>query len=632
MRINSSASLGISNGMAQTSRLIERSLQRLSTGKRVNSARDDVAGYSTIVGLESKIRGIQQANLNINQSIGLLQTADAAISVQSDIVQRMREISVQAANGTLSSSDRSKLNNELNALMDEFNRITNETEFGGIKLLDGSFGTKTMQIGAGENDSLDVTLSSLQASSAFSKTIGAGTFKSVVTISVGTVNDDNALADMDGDGDLDIITADDDGTTISVLKNRGDGTFSPRVTQTGGAAPIKMEVGDLNNDGAIDVVVTDDTANTIEVFINNGDGTLKQRVTYDITEAAATEFKIADVDGDGYNDLVVGTATSSFQVLLNDKDGTFGTAVSYSTTGADYASNNIDVGDFDNDGDIDVFTVDVGNNSGNDGFAQLMINDGSGSFSIGATFDASDATTTINSNVRDINNDGNLDVIASGTGSSNVLVRLGDGAGGFAAAAVTSSLTAGLLDLQLADFNNDGNLDFVGRTTANAYLYSGNGAGTFTVSSTITATNTAEMSVGDVDGDGVVDLMLNASASNAVLFFESNTRVSSALADLTISNVADAQLLTSILDDTLDTLTEERASIGLSMTQLEQAAKYNGSMEEAYTDSRSSIEDADLGLETSELTKNQIMQQAQIAALSQANANMQVVLGLLQQF
>ncbi len=317
--------------MSQTSRLIERSLQRLSTGKRINSPSDDAAGYSVSVGLTSRIRGIQQANLNINEAMGLLQTADAAISSQSDIVQRMRELSVQAANGTLSSADRTKLNNELSTLLDEFNRITNETEFAGTKLLDGSFGTKALQIGAGEDDNFDLELENLQASQIFTKTVGAGTFKSPVTLTVGDENDDNLLADLDGDGDLDLATIEDTGVTLSVFKNNGSGTFAPRVTQAATGAPIEKRGCDVNKDVAIDIVVTDDTANTIEVYVNNGDGTFANRVTYSITEAAGTEFQIADVNGDNYADLIVGTATTSFQVLLNDKDGTFGTAVTTTT-------------------------------------------------------------------------------------------------------------------------------------------------------------------------------------------------------------------------------------------------------------------------------------------------------------
>ena len=126
--------------------------------------------------------------------------------------------------------------------------------------------------------------------------------------------------------------------------------------------------------------------------------------------------------------------------------------------------------------------------------------------------------------------------------------------------------------------------------------------------------------------------MQTDSAQSDLYFFEANTRSQSAVADFNLANVADATLLTTILDDTLDSLTDERANIANAMIRLESAADFNGGQEEALTSAKGSIEDADLGLETSELTRNQIMQQAQIAALSQANANAQAILGLLQNY
>ena len=194
MNINNTSGLGISNQLNQTSRLIARSLQRLSTGKRINSPADDSAGYSVATNLTARIRGLQQANLNINQSVGLLQTADAAVSVQTDIAQKMRELSVSAGNGTLSAGDRAKINSQLNSLLTEFNRISNDTEFNGIKLLDGTFGTKSLTLGDLQGDNLEVSIANLQQSNAFLKTIGTGTSKTAVSYSNGTDPGDTLLS------------------------------------------------------------------------------------------------------------------------------------------------------------------------------------------------------------------------------------------------------------------------------------------------------------------------------------------------------------------------------------------------------------------------------------------------------
>ncbi len=282
--------------------------------------------------------------------------------------------------------------------------------------------------------------------------------------------------------------------------------------------------------------------------------------------------------------------------------------------------------DFTGDGNKDVLVIAA------DGTGQVMVNDGSGAFSQGATFDFSAGTAASTVAVADFNNDGYLDVLSGGSVSTTMTLRTGDGAGGFNTSYTHTAAVAALLDLQAADFNNDGNMDYIARTAANWYMYTGNGSGSFSIATSGAQTSTAGLAVGDVDNDGAVDFMLNRNDQDAVYFYEANTASRSALSDFNLANTADATLLTSILDDTLEALTEERTNIANAMTRLETAQSFNGGQQESLTDALSAVVDADLGLETSELTKNQIMQQAQIAALAQANANAQAILGLLQQY
>lgn len=631
MNINTSIGLGISNEMNSTTRLIQRSLERLSTGKRVNSPKDDAAGYSMAVNLTSQIRGLQQANLNINQAVGMLQTADAAISVQTEIVQRMRELAVQSGNGALSESDRSKINSEMLSLVAEFGRITNETEFNGMKLLDGNFGTKTFQIGANDSSTLDVEVGNFQASAIFEKTVGQGTFKAATSYTLGAQPDDMIFADFNGDGIDDVAGIDDSGTTLQVRINNGDGTFAPATTQaaTGDPNSFTMQAGDLNGDGANDIILLDNNGGTesLEVYINNGDGTFKSRVTYSTGVTTAVGLRIGDFNNDGVNDIVVatGAAAGTFSLFLNEGDGELDTAITVTmTSGSD--SDSLEIGDWNQDGDLDVLTVDAA------GQYQIAFGDGSGSFTLGATADAG-AGTAYRTVLGDFNNDGIQDVLISDSASSVIEVLLADGSGGWTAATdVSPSGAVNILEMVAGDFNNDGNLDFIGRTATVYQLYAGNGAGGFTLTTTGSLTSSGGLAAADLNGDGVLDFATvnSGAATNNLQVLIGNTKQQSALADLVTDDPSDAEVLIDVLDNTLDTLNEERTNIAVAMGRLQQAANYNGSMEEAYTESRSLIEDADVGLETSELVRNQILQQAQIAALSQANANAQVILGLLQ--
>lgn len=132
-------------------------LQRLSSGLRINSARDDAAGLGIASRMTTQIRGLNQAVRNANDAISLAQTAEGALSTASDLLQRIRELAVQSANATNSATDRNALNSEVNQLVSELDRISQTSEFNGQKLLDGTFGTAVYQIGANEGQTIVAT-------------------------------------------------------------------------------------------------------------------------------------------------------------------------------------------------------------------------------------------------------------------------------------------------------------------------------------------------------------------------------------------------------------------------------------------------------------------------------------------
>ncbi|ELH0896029.1 flagellin [Vibrio fluvialis] len=142
---------------------LNTSMERLSSGNRINSAKDDAAGLQISNRLTAQSRGLDVAMRNANDGISIAQTAEGAMNESTSILQRMRDLSLQSANGTNSTSERKALNEEVTALQDELNRIAETTSFGGRKLLNGSFGEASFQIGASSGEAIIMGLTSIRA-------------------------------------------------------------------------------------------------------------------------------------------------------------------------------------------------------------------------------------------------------------------------------------------------------------------------------------------------------------------------------------------------------------------------------------------------------------------------------------
>ena len=168
MKIGTNITASIAaNSLAKNERAMAQSMQRLSTGLRINSAADDAAGLAIASRMTSQARGLDQAVQNANDAIGMIQTADGAVASVTAMLQRMRELSVQAANDTNTSKDRSSLDLEYQALKAEIERVFSNTQWNGENLLDGShFGSTTsFQVGANASQTIDLTLGSASISS-----------------------------------------------------------------------------------------------------------------------------------------------------------------------------------------------------------------------------------------------------------------------------------------------------------------------------------------------------------------------------------------------------------------------------------------------------------------------------------
>jgi flagellin len=166
-------SLNAQRNLTMSQASLSTSMQRLSSGLRINSAKDDAAGLNISERMTSQIRGLNQASRNANDGISMAQTAEGALGAAGTILQRVRELAVQSANATNSASDRSALNAEVNQLTSELDRIAKTTQFNGQNLLDGSFGSASFQVGANANQTITATTANFSTSKYGNNRIGS---------------------------------------------------------------------------------------------------------------------------------------------------------------------------------------------------------------------------------------------------------------------------------------------------------------------------------------------------------------------------------------------------------------------------------------------------------------------------
>ncbi|UUD64973.1 flagellin [Pseudomonas seleniipraecipitans] len=227
------ASLNTQRNLNTSSNSLSTSLQRLSTGSRINSAKDDAAGLQISNRLTSQVNGLNVATKNANDGISLAQTAEGALQQSTNILQRMRDLSLQSANGSNSTSERDALNSEVGQLKKELDRISNTTTFGGRKLLDGSFGTASFQVGSAANEIISVGIDEMSAESLkgsyYTASGGATTFATGTAASTGSVTINTAAVNGAASGE----------TKITV-------NFKGNETAEQAAAKIAAAVNDAN--------------------------------------------------------------------------------------------------------------------------------------------------------------------------------------------------------------------------------------------------------------------------------------------------------------------------------------------------------------------------------------------------
>jgi flagellin len=279
------------------------SMERLASGLRINSAKDDAAGLQISNRLSSQINGIGVAIRNANDGISIAQTAEGAMGESTNILQRMRDLSLQSANGSNSTDDRAAMQKEMSALQTELTRISDTTSFGGQKLIDGSYGTQKFQVGSNANETISVTLSSV----------------------AGNMIGNNAVSGKGTKFGVEAASALTQGTTA-------DGNFAingKTVAVAGGANAATVAI-DINKSGA-GVKAESSVTTTISGLLAGDDGKLSvvgldaagalKKDTYDLaTYKGDTALLATDLGKAGY-DVSYNKDTSTISITAKNVAG-----------------------------------------------------------------------------------------------------------------------------------------------------------------------------------------------------------------------------------------------------------------------------------------------------------------------
>jgi flagellin len=373
------ASLNAQRNLDHSQGALATSLQRLSSGLRINSARDDAAGLAISQRMTAQIRGLNQAARNANDGISLAQTAEGALGEITNNLQRLRELAVQSANGTNSSTDRSSLQAEANQLTLEITRVASQTQFNGLNLLDSSFTTQTFQVGANANQTISVaSIADSRASALGSHTLtansasavaGTGSVIAAVATSLLSVNGVTAEANLtmtvgpDTTSAISYAVSSSAKTIAAALQAAGSGlgvtaTATNSTTLSGLAAPgtVSFELFGTDTSAVetpnVSAVITDqnDLSNLVSA-INGVQGATGISAAFTTTSSKAS-ITLTTTDGRNIglgNFLNTGAGAVSFggQALTSggsDSSIATGTVSLSSTRGAlTVASSNADV-------------------------------------------------------------------------------------------------------------------------------------------------------------------------------------------------------------------------------------------------------------------------------------------------
>ncbi|QOC21216.1 flagellar protein FlaB [Wenzhouxiangella sp. AB-CW3] len=596
LSLNAQRNLGQSQGALATS------LERLSSGLRINSAKDDAAGLAISERFTTQIRGLNQAVRNSNDGISLAQTAEGALGELNNNLQRIRELAVQSANATNSNADRAALDQEVQQRLAEIDRIAEQTSFNGRNVLDGTFGNATFQVGANVGQTIGVDLNtSMRLDS-----IGAvATTSSVDTSGLISEGQDgvSGAAAVSTTGEIDLAQLD----------------FS---TVSGSAATFTTDDLTLGDFGTgTEFTVTAPGGTTVTVELVSGDNSSLNSLSVAISDAAAlttgANFSTS-VSGDGIEFTALDNSAGNFSFGGTD-------------AGLLTAGDTDDVAGVADDSSANVtFTVTGPTATGTGFSSEITLNsDLSGSISdlvtainaAGSGFSV--AANTAGELVFTSDDEGDGVIGISGDDAFfNGLTTTTEGDEAQASVAGSTIEVAGDFSIQIGDASAvavaDGTYDSAqGLVDAINLALAGEGRASLNDDNEIVLSAQETITV-------------TAGGDAATLGFDAVSEAGGSLVGTNVLDVDGANDTIFRVDAALTSVSDLRSDFGAVQNRFESTIANLNATVENLESSRSRIQDADFAAETANLTRAQILQQAGISVLSQANAQPQNVLGLLQ--
>ena len=604
LSLNAQRNLGASQSSLQVA------LQRLSSGLRINSAKDDAAGLAISDRMTTQIRGMDQAVRNANNGISLAQTAEGAMSTVGDNLQRIRELALQSANSTNSSSDRSALNSEVQQLLSEISRVASTTQFNGLNLLDGSFSSAQFQVGANANQVINVSIAG-----ATTDILGSygGTGSAVQTSGFDAsntlvINGTTIAPSVDRSTQTYGWTAGSAASKAAAINASSPttGVSATATTSVIGAAPIagsSLSAGDLTINGvSLGAIAAQSTAagqgQQVSSAINAITAQTGVTATYDsasgkltLTSSEGRDIKLVAASAAGATRVINATGLTS---TVGGTAATVGTStIAFGTTAANGETAVIN-------GITFTFDTTVGSSTNTVvdaihvtvGFANLAALDT-------AATAGGNLVSAISAAKADSRTSGALvPITASGTST----VTLTDSRVGTAATVgrTVSSAATGVTATQQAT-----GADYVAGTLNNIT------GGTLTLSGSKSFTLTGTGSGLAYAGFSALTVSLNK------------------LSSVAIDTVTGANNAISVLDAALAQVDSMRADLGAVQNRFGSTVSNLQATSENLSAARSRILDTDFAAETANLTRAQILQQAGTAMLAQANSAPNTVLTLL---
>ena len=321
------------------------------------------------------------------------------------------------------------------------------------------------------------------------------------------------VADLDGDGRLDLVVVNLFSGDVSVMLGNGDATFRPQTRYSVESLPSSVAIGDLNGDGVLDLAVANEssTDDDVSILLGNGDGTFQLQVPSYLVGSTPQAVAVGDFNGDAKLDVITANeGEADVSLLLGKGDGTFRDQVTFPVASSALA---LDVADFNHDGHLDVVVITRGTPGVN-----ILLGDGAGALHAGASYAAGGGADAVG--VGDLNDDGRLDLAVGNYDDGTVSVYLGNGDGTFQPQSVYPS-GATPSAVAIVDATGDGKADIVavnrGGTVNTVSVLAGNGDGTLGSPGAYPVDNSPlALATGDFDGDGKVDLAVTNIGTNDV--------------------------------------------------------------------------------------------------------------------